>query len=188
MGVRTVLQWTAPIVSSGLSETCPPPPASQTAPENVCLQHWIITIAERVGHCIADAWVSSSCERAVPSQICACSIDFYDNNIPLLHLDGETTISGAGRCTKWPTCSLPEGSLDFCKKLAKACQTFLSLRNVWQAAVSYIRSSIFQHVFIGVLINCTCKNAVLIFLLIQRNAHSNCVCPISPWQRLEKWI
>ena len=57
-----------------------------------CLQHWSRTIAERIGHCIADAWASSSCERTVPSKVCACSIDFYDNNIPLLHLDGETTM------------------------------------------------------------------------------------------------
>ena len=48
-----------------------------------CLQHWSLTIAERVGHCIADAWASSSCERTVYSQVCACSIDFYDNNITL---------------------------------------------------------------------------------------------------------
>ena len=59
-----------------------------------CLQHcWSLTIAERIlGHCIADAWASSSCERTVPSQVCACSIDFYDINIPLLYLDGETTM------------------------------------------------------------------------------------------------
>ena len=50
------------------------------------------TLEERVGHCVADAWASSSCQRTVPSQVCACSIDFYDNNIPLLHLDGETTM------------------------------------------------------------------------------------------------
>ena len=25
----------------------------------------------------------------------------------------------ADRCTKWPTCSLPKGSLDLCTKLAK---------------------------------------------------------------------
>ena len=29
------------------------------------------------------------------------------------------TDSEADRCTKWPTCSLPEGSLDLCTKLAK---------------------------------------------------------------------
>ena len=57
-----------------------------------CLQHLIRTLEERVGHCVADALAPSSCERTVPSQVCACSIDFYDNNIPLLHLDGETTI------------------------------------------------------------------------------------------------
>ena len=28
-------------------------------------------------------------------------------------------LSGADRCTKWPTCSLPEGSLDFWTKVAK---------------------------------------------------------------------
>ena len=48
--------------------------------------------AERVGHCIADTWASSSCERTVPSQVCSRSIDFYDNNIPLLYLGGETTM------------------------------------------------------------------------------------------------
>ncbi len=57
-----------------------------------CLQHFSLTIAERVGHCVADAWASSSCERIVPSEVCARSIDFYDNNILLLHLDGETTM------------------------------------------------------------------------------------------------
>ena len=57
-----------------------------------CLQHWSLTLEERVGHCVADAWASSSCERTVSSQVCACSIDFYNNNIPLLHLDGETTM------------------------------------------------------------------------------------------------
>ena len=48
-----------------------------------CSQHWSLT---------ADAWASSSCERMVPSQVCTCSIDLYDNNIPILHLDGETTM------------------------------------------------------------------------------------------------
>ena len=57
-----------------------------------CLQHWSLTLEERVGYCVADAWASSSCERTEPSQVCAYSIDFYDNNIPLLHLDGETTM------------------------------------------------------------------------------------------------
>ena len=57
-----------------------------------CLQHWSLTLEERVGHCVADVWASSSCERTVPSQVCACSIDLYDNNIPLLHMDGETTM------------------------------------------------------------------------------------------------
>ena len=57
-----------------------------------CLQHWSPTLAEGVEHCIADAWASSSCERTVPSQVCAWYIDIYDNNIPLLHLDGETTM------------------------------------------------------------------------------------------------
>ena len=34
----------------------------------------------------------SSCEQTVPSQVCACGIALYDNTIPLLDLDGETTL------------------------------------------------------------------------------------------------
>ena len=85
--IRTVLRRTAPRLPQCLSETHPPPPACQRAPESgrsvsVC----------STGVLPADAWASSSCGRTMPSKVCACSIDICDNNISLLHLDSETTM------------------------------------------------------------------------------------------------
>ena len=57
-----------------------------------CFQHWGLNLEERVGHCVANAWASCSCERPVPSQVCACSIDLYDNDTQRIHLHGETTM------------------------------------------------------------------------------------------------
>ena len=40
----------------------------------------------------------------------------YEQLKAMLH---DNDYSGADMCTQWPTCSLPEGSVDFCTKLAK---------------------------------------------------------------------
>ena len=74
-------------------------------------------------HCYSPSVISESCNVSRPSMYSL--LDDMDDVI--LHLSGVGSRyydcgrlgTGADRCTEWPTCSLPDGSLDFCTKLAK---------------------------------------------------------------------